>query len=605
MRRLVPAVLLALLAAPAAAHAGYFPAEVIDGPTPDIVSAGDVDVARDGNGGVLYLKKDQGVDHVFLSRLQDGAFQPPQRMDAGLAPASSQPVFAAGFEGRQALAYINDNKLWVQVRAKNATGFAAPAVLAEGDVSDPSIDISVNGVTYVTWTQGGDIRAARQERDGATFTILGAPLDIDPAKTASRSRVAVSADGSALVVWQEPGSGGRQHVFARRLFELRLSQAPQDLNPDQIDGRPTLDAGNPEVDIEDDSSYAQVVFTQTTAAGTRLVMRRLVGSQFEAPILVDGGGTGKRAEIDMTGRGEALIGSTTADNQAFGGTLWEQQLTSFNRLDTGTTVDPLTVPALGENEDGGFVWLQGTTPADAVVRMRFFDNSTEGLKSPQALPDTTISKPEFGGVDPSFGLDASASRAGDIAAVFVQVAPDGGRRLVAGFYDKPPTRSIGYNATAPRRLTVLRWSPSINVFGPVTYRVLVDGEEIGNSLVNELEITPGLVADGNHTWQVVTLDRRLQEAPSLPRRLRVDNTPPVVRLSTRRRGRSVTFAIRARDTRGRLPTGVNRIVLDPGSGKFIRIGTRYTYTYTRGGRKSIRIRVFDKAGNATTISRRV
>jgi hypothetical protein len=606
MRRLVPAVLLlALLAAPGAAHGGYFPAEVIDGPSADILSAGDVDVARDGNGGVVYLKNDAGAAHVFLSRLQDGAFQPPERMDTGVQAASSQPVFTAGFEGRQALAYVNENKLWVQVRAKNTTGYAAPVVLAEGDVSEPSIDISVNGVTYVSWTQGGDIRAARAERDSADFTTLAAPVDIDPARVTSRSRVAVSADGSALVVWEEPGGDGRRHVFARRLFELRLSQAPQDLNLAEVDGRPATDAGDADVDIEDDSSYAQVVFTQQTAAGPRLVMRRLVGSQFEPALLVDGGGTGKRADIDMTGRGEALIASTTAANEAFGGILWEQQLGAFNRLDSGTVLDPLATAAIGENEDGGFVWLQGTTVADAVVQMRFYDNSTEGLRSPQVLPDTTISNPQFGGVDPALGMDASASRAGDIAAVFVQVAPDGGRRLVAGFYDKPPTRSIGYNSTKTRRLTTLRWSPTINVFGPVAYRVLVDGEEVGSSLTNELEVDSAMVPDGRHTWQIVTVDRRLQEAPSQTRRLRVDNTPPVVRLSTRRRGRSVTFTVRARDTRGRLPTGLSRIVLDPGTGKFVRIGRRYTYTYSRGGRKRARVRVFDKAGNATTITRRV
>jgi len=47
-RRLLPALLLALAALPASAHAAWFPAEQIDGPSADIVSVGGVDIAREG-----------------------------------------------------------------------------------------------------------------------------------------------------------------------------------------------------------------------------------------------------------------------------------------------------------------------------------------------------------------------------------------------------------------------------------------------------------------------------------------------------------------------------------------------------------------------------
>ena len=48
-------------AAPAA-QAAWFRAEPIDGPA-EIESLGDVDVARDGSGGVVYVKRDAGVPH--------------------------------------------------------------------------------------------------------------------------------------------------------------------------------------------------------------------------------------------------------------------------------------------------------------------------------------------------------------------------------------------------------------------------------------------------------------------------------------------------------------------------------------------------------------
>ena len=609
MRRLVPAALLAAaLAVPGAASAAYFPGEVIDGPTPDIVSVGDVDLSRDGHGGVVYVKRDQGVEHVFLSRLQDGAFVPPERVDLGLAPASSQPVIAAGQEGRLAVAYVNDNKLWTHVRPKGATGFAAPVAIAEGPISNPSIDISVNGAIYVSWTQNGDVRAARANRDTPQFTVLPAPLDIDPGQTAgtgqrNRSRVAVAADGSALVVWGEPGADGRNHVYARRLFELRLSQAPQDLNVPDVNGQVAGDADTPELDIEDDSSYAQVTYRVQTSGGPRLLVRRLVGSAFEAPFVIDGGAPGSRARIDMTGRGEALLGITGTGNEALFGVLWEQRLLNVNRLDGGNAVPPLTSPALGENEDGGVAWIQGT-PVDAAVRGRFFDSGRQGLSVQTPEPDQTLSNPAFGPVNGELGLESAASRAGDTVTLFVQQQVDGQRRLVAGVYDKVPTRAIGYTTTNLRRLERLRWSPTINVFGPVTYRVLVDGQPIGDSATTELVVPDGTVADGTHTWQVLTIDRRGQQAPSQTRRLRVDNTAPRLTIGVRRRGRTVTVRVRARD-RGSNPSGVNRNLIDVGTGTFVRMGTSYTHTYRSGGRKTIRVRSIDKAGNVATVERDV
>jgi len=46
---------LALMAAPGLAPAAVFPGEVVDGPTGELLSAGDLDVARDGSGAVAYL----------------------------------------------------------------------------------------------------------------------------------------------------------------------------------------------------------------------------------------------------------------------------------------------------------------------------------------------------------------------------------------------------------------------------------------------------------------------------------------------------------------------------------------------------------------------
>ena len=57
---------------------------VIDGPSPDIVWLGGMAVARDGTGGLVYLKDVSGVP-TCSSRVLAGAFQTPEQVDSGLA----------------------------------------------------------------------------------------------------------------------------------------------------------------------------------------------------------------------------------------------------------------------------------------------------------------------------------------------------------------------------------------------------------------------------------------------------------------------------------------------------------------------------------------
>jgi hypothetical protein len=92
------AVLTPAALAPAA-HAAWFPGDAIDGPAPDVLSVGDVDLARDGTGAVVYLRRDGGVPHVFMSRIIDGAWRAPERSTWASTPRPrqqpSRPVTAA------------------------------------------------------------------------------------------------------------------------------------------------------------------------------------------------------------------------------------------------------------------------------------------------------------------------------------------------------------------------------------------------------------------------------------------------------------------------------------------------------------------------------
>nr|MDQ5807621.1 hypothetical protein [Actinomycetota bacterium] len=566
-RRLVPALVLALLAPPATAHAGWFPAEPVDGPSADIVSVGDVEVAREGMAGVAYLKRDAGVEHVFVARLVNGAWEPPQRVDQGIAPAASQPVIAAANPDRLAVAWISNGAVYAAVRPAGAPGFQPARQIADGGVSNPSIDMSINGAVYVSYTQNGDVKVARAARDSLDFAVLPTAVDFDPGREAGtgtdlRSRVAVSADGSAVVVWGERGADGRSHVYGRRLFELRLSTAIEDLTLNEFEGRTATDADRPEIDIEDDSSYAQVTFRQMTDGGPRGVVRRLRGSQFEAPFAIDGGATTSLARVALTGRGEGLTATQSTDNQVFGSTIWNNNHERIQRWDSGPNgIAPRPVPLVGENENGAITWFAGNTGTDATVRGRYFESVQELLLQ----PEVTLSNPSFGAVDVDAGLVGASTRVSDHVIAFVQGA-GAERRLVVAVNDDPPARPLGQNTTGLRRLERFKWASARDLWGPVTYRVFVDGEQVGETQATELPFTPGLVTDGRHRWNVIAIDRRGQQTAGPERVIRIENTPPLLRASIGRRGRTVSIRIRRFSDRGPQASGASRIVVNFGNG---------------------------------------
>jgi hypothetical protein len=603
-RRLVPALVLALLALPATAHAAWFPAEPIDGPSADIVSVGDVEVAREGMAGVTYLKRDGGVPHVFAARMVAGSWEPAARVDQGIALPASQPVIAAANPDRLAIAWIANGALFTSVRPAGAPGFSPARPVAEGGVSNPSIDMSINGVIYVSYAQNGDVKVARAARDSLDFAVLPSAVDFDPAREAGtgadlRSRVAVAADGSAVVVWGERGSDGRTHVFGRRVFELRLSTAIEDLTLNEFEGRAATDADRPEIDVEDDSSYAQVTFRQMTGGGPRGVVRRLVGSQFEPPYAIDGGATTNFAAVDLTGRGEGLTATQSTGNEVFGSTIWNNKHEKMQRWDSGPNgIAPRPLPLVGENENGAIVWFAGTSGTDATVRGRYFE-SVQDLK---LQPEVTLSNPALGQVDVDAGMAAGSTRVSDHVVVFVQGA-GAERRLVSAVNDDPPARPLGQNTTGLRRLERFKWASSRDLWPPLLYRVFVDGELVGETTETELPFTDGLVPDGRHRWNVVAIDRRGQETAGPSRIIRIENTPPLLRASIGRRGRTVSIRVRRFSDRGVGASGISRIVVNFGNGRRVSIGSSTRYTYPRGGSYTLRINGYDRAGNRAEITR--
>src|SRR3954451_19202993 len=189
MRRLTPLITaLLLLAAAPAARADWFPADPVDGPAA-IDALGDVDIAPDGGGGVVYIKREAGVPQAFVSRMTDGAWGPPERLSAG--PPVTETAITAMDGGRLATAWIAGGQVLASVIGRGLPA-TPPVVIGGGSgVSGINLDMGVDEVGYAVWQAGGDVHAARL--DGTTWTPIGPSLDIDPARSAgtgsSRPRV--------------------------------------------------------------------------------------------------------------------------------------------------------------------------------------------------------------------------------------------------------------------------------------------------------------------------------------------------------------------------------------------------------------------------------
>jgi hypothetical protein len=608
------AVLLGAALAPASASAdvgGFIPAEAIDGP---VTALGDLDLARDGTGAMAYVKPVGGVDHVFVSRLQDGAWQPPEQLDGNLG-VSAQPVVAAADGGRVAVAFISGGALFTSVKPASNQPYSPPQLLAAPAIN-PAIDLSINDVAYISFTVpngggGGDVEVARKDRKATGFAVLPGALDIDPARQAGigpgRSKIAVSADGVAIVVWGEAGL-----VFARRAFGTTLSAAPQDATVASLGGAAGVTADVPDVDAQDDSSFAWVVFREVFADGAgshaRAVARKLVGSQFDPGVVVDGIGGFPSADsagpprIDINGRGEGYAASP-GTSTVFGAVLKDRVFNPGVPIGTGFAGEALPVAATDENGDGLVAWQN----ADLTIHARAYTNvrASRAVQSPQ--PEAVLSG---GPTDAQDGLEASADRAGDIAVAVLQ-GPPGGRQLVVASFDRAPGAFRPSSGTSFRNVaaaaTPLKWTQSFELWGPLTYAVEVDGRIVGQTNGQALAV-PGL-RDGVHRWRVIATDRRGQVTATARRVLRQDGTPPRARVTvsgTRRRGRPVRVTVRPSDANpaGRPASGVGRITIAWGEKSFS-TGRRATHRYGRSGRRTVRVTVRDRAGNAVVVSRAI
>lgn len=619
----IAAFLLVLTLAAAPARAGIYAGDAVVGPTGALHTLHGLDLSPDGSGAIAYLMDDGGVQHVFASRLVNGRWSAPERLDADLGGAATQASVAVGDGGRVLVVFVNGGNVYAATRKDAATGWARQTLWSSGGASDPTVDLSVNGKGYAAFTAPGagghDVRVAHA-RDAGPWTLVGPPLDANAGNDAgtggARPRLAASADGVAIVVWGEAG-----RVIARRVRGLQPSVVAVDaLEGLAIEGLPATSADVPVVSTQDDDSFTGVAFRASFDVGggtlrSRAVFRRLRGSRFETPFAVDatpfGSGQGSvNPHIATVGTGQGLV---VAGNDTTFGTnalllLFDVDPSTLLPIDSivANSATGYAVPAAATARKMLVAWQ--VTPAGGApeIHARYRDGG-------DFEAEVTLSRPELGATAAVDGLFAAGDDAGDIAVAYVQDVPGQGRAIAVGTVDQPPGRF------SPQRIDgfvrsdrpTFAWTTSRETWGRF-FKVTIDGVEAGVTGRRSFQPTAPL-AQGAHTWQVVALDGRGQQYTAKAATVKIDSVAPFVRgrlTGARQAGTALRLAVQATDNptgtarkaAGVLTSGVRQIQVDWGDRtpvETIRFGSQHTYAAS--GRYVLRILVTDRAGNRTTL----
>jgi hypothetical protein len=630
---LVGAAMLALSAAPAAAQPPVpGTPTAIDGPTDAIVSPSGlgVSIARDGTGGLVYLKATGGTPHVFVSRLVGGAFQSPVQVDLGLGGSSSQPVIAAGNDGLLLIGFINSGQLYV-VDGNAAGQFAAPLALASG-AENPAISITNFGKAYIAFAVadggGHDVRTAYYYN--GSWALEGPPLNaVSPADNAGtgtgRPDVAAAGDGIAIVVWGEDG-----HIYSRKVWGTNPSVADE-----QADAPPAgcseSSANDPVAGAGGTSSYAPVAFHAVLNCGgpqeQRVLVNRLHGSVYDGVAEADGlspsspdGAEDPQMAVAEYGQGWVtaastlsgnLMGASLGNNGAFTG-----GVTQVNSLPGSTPL--LATPAIAGLHANLIAWQQepGSGPG-GDIRYRFApDGTTLG-------PETVVSSPTGGPTDATFGgptdatdgLAAAGDTSGDVAIAWLQGSP-GAMQVMVNQLFEPPGGFSASKALAYSRTTqpVLAWTRPRG-WGPMKYTLSVDAAQVGQTYANSSQV-PAPLSNGPHGWQVTATNPAGQQSRAPAATVFVDTVAPhagVKLLGRARPGSRLRVRISYRDRPpagqpGYDASGVATVLVRWGDGTVVRLrpGTHLlTHLYRHGGRFRITLAVRDRAGNLTRVAKLV
>ena len=636
LRRTASAALLLTLAlAGSAAAAVPERPTVLDGPSADVLGVDGVAMSRDGSGGLVYRKREDGKVHVYVSRLVGGAWQTPQRVDVGQAYNSSAPAIGAGDGGRLVVTWIHEfgggvqDRMYSAVLGPGATRFQDPIALdldvRDGQDAAPALSMTPGGIAYLAYrvvysradpnlppgTVDADIRVARF--GGSYWSLLGAPADRNPAQPMRRPtatngpQIATDASGNAVVAWSEPDDDLIDRVYARRLFGatpgLVLQVSPA---TDPADPAKPLRSGPDQFSLDvSPFGAAAVAYRQQPASGASFTRARAMvnllpasfseaSGAFTGARTIDGGGADGpeglgpvSVGVDDTVGFTTGLGSGSAVLDAAGSV---KALDPLARLDDGSSSGtPDVVLDRGAQGEVPAAWKLDQGGATGVeLFLRRVDGSSE------ASPVAT----DTGG--PVTDLRLAGSGLGDAAVAFAQGDEDA-RSVAAAVIDAPPEP---FGLAVPldwvkETAVPLTWDKAPAGVGAVSYTVAVDGQGVAGGLTGtRYTLDAAKLPDGEHPVQVFATDPAGQSTQTREATVMIDRVAPAatVRAASRRRVR-----ITVTDAASGLTGGTVRW----GDGKRGTARKTLSHRYKKAGRYRVVLTVRDEAGNARTVRKAV
>jgi len=632
MRALAPFAALtacALLGWPAPAAAEISAPHLVDGPSAELVEVSDAAMAEDGSGGVVYLKKAGERNHVFVSRFDGRAWSAPLRVDVGQGFDSSWPRIAASNRGRLLVIWVQEfgvgtDRLFSATLDPGASAFQAPVPVdfnvGEATSSFPDLAMNAGGQAYLTYFVvtdtspanppgyvGGAVRVARY--NNRLWSQFGAPINRNLAAplrqptAASGPRVGVDANGNGVVAWQEPDEEFVDRIWSRRLFGTNLG-IPLLVSPATWEGGPVRGPADAfSLDVTGFGQAAIALRQQPGQSGKLTAPRLFVNEMpdafaagaaaFKGARLIDGGNVGGLGapSVGVEPNGGFVAGFGSGPSALLGsGDL--DVVKPVVRLDQGSSSVP-GEPLVDLAETGASVaaWREqrGGSGLIAVQERR-----SDGVIDP-----ATLSAPGGGVVG---GLRMGGSGLGDAIIAWTQGGGTG-THLGAAVIDAPPDPFFVQTPNGWRRQAriAIHWAAAINAIGNLTYSVSVDDEPIGKPTGRLFaRLRSKRVGDGRHRIQVFAIDEAGQETGSRNAILLVDRRAPKVRLTRRGKRLAVVLADGAR----RETSGVKGSALRIGFGDGRPTRAR-RHVYKRPGTYTVTVRARDRAGNETSLERKV
>jgi hypothetical protein len=614
--------------------AAALPAAAIDTSSSEILELGNVAMAEDSTGGLVYRRKVDGKPHVFASLLRGGAWSAPVRVDVGQPYVSTSPRIAAGLGGRLVVVWaqdggVNGDRLYSATLDPGALAFESPVPvdLDIGSVGNVDLDVAMNGAgqaylvyRVITATPADDftippgyvkatLRAARYV--ASTWSRFDQALNRNNAQPVRQPspdnapHVTIDRFGNGAVAFQEPDDEFIDRAWVRRLFGTTFG-LPILASPTQYGGQPLR--GPVDQIAFDGGQFGNLAVSFRQHPGnpsgldrTRIFVNLLpdvFASDATKPVGAKPADVAPAAATPVNGavaispdqRFQSLF-TLAGATRSEGSDILDPQLTDLGVAPT--PAGPFAGVDLSKDGRSVSAWIAGSAQSQTVVYREDDDGgSVAGVADTSGLG--------VGEVKEAF---LAGSGYGDAAIAARQVA-SGQTRIVVARIDGPPSSFAVFEEDkwVRARRPLLEWEPAYDAYGVDRYEITLNKRVMASTAGTKLRFG-GRVREGRNTIVVTAIDGLGQRRDSRAILLKADRRPPKVvvrRIGPRRVSVTVNDGRRARSSGVATSTRV-----EWGDGKRSRVRSRKVHKYRRGGKVTVVVRSADRAGNKRTVRRRI